>query len=90
MLDLLAALAMGSKRAVLLIPPALKTQLLTVDWDYYGQHRRLPNRGDSRFFDPALPMLHIVSYSEPLGRQVHRAARAVGPRPAHHGRGAQR
>ena len=55
MLDLLAALAMGSKRAVLLIPPALKTQLLTVDWDYYGQHWRLPNRGDSRFFDPPCP-----------------------------------
>lgn len=67
MLDLLAALAMGSKRAVLLIPPALKTQLLTVDWDYYGQHWRLPNRGDSRFFDPSLPMLHIVSYSELSG-----------------------
>ncbi len=65
LLDLLAAMALPDcKVAVLLIPPSLRAQMLTVDWDFYAQHWNLPNRSDSRWFTPGLPMLHVVSYSE--------------------------
>lgn len=39
---ILAPLAAGAKRAVLLVKPDLRDQLLKVDWPFYGQHFRLP------------------------------------------------
>ncbi len=65
LLDLLAPMAMPNcKTAVLLIPPSLRAQMLTVDWDFYAQHWNLPNRSDLRWFTPGLPMLHVYAYSE--------------------------
>lgn len=65
LLDLLAAMVIpGVKSAVLLIPPALRGQLLDVDWDFYSQHWVLPNLGSGKWFDPNKPTLHVVAYSE--------------------------
>jgi len=64
LLDLLAIFAAGVKSAVLLIPPQLKAQLIQVDWEFYSQHWYLPNLANGRWYDPKLPMLHVVAYSE--------------------------
>jgi hypothetical protein len=65
LLGLLAPMVIpGIKSAVLLIPPSLRVQLLTVDWEFYGQHWHLPNLGSGKWFDPVKPTLHVVAYSE--------------------------
>ncbi len=65
LLDLLSPLVVPDcKRAVLLIPPQLRAQLLTIDWPFYAQHWRLPNLAGARYFNPALPTVHVISYSE--------------------------
>lgn len=64
-LGLLMPMVMPScKRAVLLIPPALRTQLLEFDWPRYAEHWVLPNLAGGSRFTPGKPVLHIVSYSE--------------------------
>lgn len=65
LLDLLSAMVMpGTKTAVLLIPPTMKTQLLEFDWAFYEQHWKLPNLTSGRFRFPGRPYLHVVAYSE--------------------------
>lgn len=54
-------------RAVLFIPPDLRAQFKH-DWEVYGKHWKLPNLAGSKGvlgrFDPELPTLHVVAYSE--------------------------
>lgn len=65
LLGLLMPMVMpGCKRAVLLIPPQLRAQLLLHDWDAYGKHWELPNLAGGRWFTPGRPVLHVVAYSE--------------------------
>jgi len=65
LLDLLSAMVMPDcKVAVLLLPPQLRSQMLQVDWGFYGQHWQLPNLGSGTWFVPGRPMLHIIAYSE--------------------------
>lgn len=53
------------ERAVLLIPPSLKAQLLLHDWDFYGQHWRLPNLNDGKErHRDGRPTLWVVTYNE--------------------------
>lgn len=66
LLDLLTPMVVDAKRAVLLLPPALKRQLLEVDWHFYGQHWKLPNLagvGVTKYV-PGRPMLYVLSFSE--------------------------
>lgn len=51
------------KRAVLLVPPQTKDQLMTIDWEFYGQHWNLPNLAGAQFFTPGRPMLYVIAYS---------------------------
>ncbi len=67
LLDILTPMVVGSKVAVLLLPPNLKHQMRAVDWHYYGQHWRLPNLPGERFYTPGAPILHIVAYTELSG-----------------------
>lgn len=67
LLDLLTPVVVGAKVAVLLLPPNLKHQMLEVDWNYYGQHWKLPNLAGSKFFHPDRPTLHVVAFSELSG-----------------------
>src|ERR1017187_7499188 len=65
LLDLLAPLVVPNcRRVALLIPPQLRAQLLTVDWPFYAQHWKLPNLAGARYFNPALPTVYVISYSE--------------------------
>lgn len=65
LIDLLAAMVIPDcKVAVLLIPPQLRSQLIQVDWGFYGQHWTLPNLGSGAWFDPKKPTLHVIAYSE--------------------------
>ncbi len=65
LLDLLAAMVVPDcKVGVLLIPPQLRNQMLQVDWQFYGQHWKLPNLGSGTWFDASRPTLHIIAYSE--------------------------
>ncbi len=50
-------------RAVLFLPPDLRAQFAH-DWEVYGQHWKLPNLAGGKFFDPGLPILHVIAYSE--------------------------
>lgn len=64
-LDLLTAMVVKDCRvAVLLLPPNLKAQLLEVDWNFYGQHWKLPNLAGGKWFHPGRPLLHVVAYTE--------------------------
>lgn len=68
LLDLLAAVAVqGCRTAVLLLPPSLREQLLSVDWDFYGQHWKLPNLFGAKWQYPGRPTLHVLGYSELSG-----------------------
>lgn len=65
LIGLLMPLVMPScRRAVLLIPPSLRAQLLEFDWQRYGEHWQLPNLAGGSRFTPGKPVLHIVAYSE--------------------------
>lgn len=69
LLDLLMPMVAGAKRAVLLLPPQLKRQLLEVDWHFYGQHWKLPNLAGQAVseYHPGRPMLYVVAFSELSG-----------------------
>ena len=69
LLDLLMSMVVGAKRAVLLVPPQLKAQLLEVDWKFYGQHWKLPNLAGAGIaeYHPGRPMLYVVAFSELSG-----------------------
>lgn len=69
LLDLLAPMAVKNcKRAVLLVPASLRSQLVDVDIEYYGQHWNLPNiAGEARWMMPGKPVLNVISYSELSG-----------------------
>lgn len=63
--DLLLPMALpGVQRAVLLIPPNLKAQLLQRDIPQWSAHFVLPNIAGGSHFTPGLPVLHVVAYSE--------------------------
>lgn len=68
LLDLLTPMVVGAKRALLLLPPNLKHQMLEQDWHYYGQHWQLPNlSGPGKMYYPGLPFLYVVAFSELSG-----------------------
>lgn len=69
LLDLLSAMVVENcKVAVLLVKPDLKAQLLEQDWNFYGQHWRLPNlAGRDKYFYADRPTLHVVAYSQLSG-----------------------
>ena len=65
LVDLLAAFALpGVKKAVLLLPPQLKVQMLEFDIPYYGEHWIMPNLASSEWHHPSRPNLYVVGYSE--------------------------
>ncbi len=65
LLDLLAPMVMPDcKVAVLLIPAFARVQLVEIDWEFYEQHWKLPNRAGARFFTPNVPVTHVLAYSE--------------------------
>lgn len=65
LLDLLMPMVMPDCRvAVLLVPASLVKQLVTVDWEFYGQHWHLPNRAGGRWFWPNRPVVHVMSYDK--------------------------
>src|SRR5690606_1265014 len=71
LLDLLAAMVLRKcSTAVLLLPPNLKSQLLDVDWHFYGQHWKLPNLAGERWLVPERPTLHVVAFSELSGSRA--------------------
>lgn len=54
----------GCKRAVLLLPPDLRTQFFDRDFPEYGKHWRLPNlSGGDSFVDDGRPVLKVIAYS---------------------------
>ena len=69
LLDLLMSMVVESKRAVLLIPPNLKQQLLKTDWHFYGQHWHLPNLAGEgvQSYIPGRPYLYVIAFSELSG-----------------------
>lgn len=71
LLDLLTPMVMpGCQRAVLLVPNALKRQLLEIDWGFYGNHWHLPNLMTGNQFTEKFndrPLLYVVAYSELSG-----------------------
>lgn len=69
--DLLVSLVVDNcKTAVLLLPPNLKSQLLDVDWHFYGQHWKLPNLAGGRWLVHGRPTLHVVAFSELSGSRA--------------------
>lgn len=65
LLDLLAPLVMQNcKIAVLLVPKQLREQLIKKDWEFYGQHWKLPDLAGGRWLTPGMPTLHVLSYSQ--------------------------
>lgn len=71
LLDLLTAMVLTKcNTAVLLLPPNLKSQLLDVDWHFYGQHWKLPNLAGGRWLVPGRPTLHVVAFSELSGSRA--------------------
>ena len=65
LLDLLSAMVVPNVRtALLLVPASLKSQLLSVDWEFYSQHWKLPNLAGSKWAHPGRPWLYVMSYSE--------------------------
>lgn len=79
-LDLLAAMVMPEcKTAVLLVPPALKHQLLAVDWHFYGQHWQLPNLSGDPFRTPGRPMLYVLAYSQLSGTKNSNILEDINP-----------
>ena len=71
LLDLLTAMVIDDcKTAVLLLPPNLKSQLLDVDWHFYGQHWKLPNLAGGGRIYPGRPTLHVVAFSELSGSRA--------------------
>lgn len=70
--DLLVAMVVGSKKAALFLPSNLKSQLLDVDWHFYGQHWKLPNLagGYGKWLVPGRPSLYVLSYSELSGAKA--------------------
>lgn len=80
LLDLLMAMVVPVKRCVLLLVPAnLKSQLLLVDWGYYGQHWKLPNLVGNKWFTPGRPLMHVLSYSELSGSKSSAVLDEVAP-----------
>jgi hypothetical protein len=67
LLDMLTPMVTSAKRAVLLLPPNLKRQFLEVDWKFYGNHWRLPNLSGGQSYEPGLPFLYVVAFSELSG-----------------------
>lgn len=67
-IDILAAMAIpGISRALLLIPPNLKAQLLTRDFPQWSAHFKTPILADGAVvtqFQIGRPVLHIATYSE--------------------------
>lgn len=71
LLDLLVSMTLTKcNTAVLLLPPNLKSQLLDVDWHFYGQHWKLPNLAGGRWLVPGRPTLHVVAFSELSGSRA--------------------
>lgn len=69
--DLLTPMVLSKcNTAVLLLPPNLKSQLLEVDWHFYGQHWKLPNLAGGRWLVPGRPTLHVVAFSELSGSRA--------------------
>lgn len=79
LLDILTPMVVGSKIAVLLLPPNLKHQMLAVDWEYYGQHWRLPNLAGSRFYTPGAPTLHVIAFTELSGAKSSDLLQKISP-----------
>ncbi len=68
LLDLLTPFVMPNcKVAVLLVPAALRVQLVEIDWDFYEQHWHLPYRAGARWRPPNGPVTHVLAYSELSG-----------------------
>lgn len=63
-ISLLAGMLTGARRVVLLIPPNLKDQLLKRDIPQWSVHFRIPQLSTCNQYDPKLPVLHVVTYSE--------------------------
>lgn len=54
----------GCKRAILLLPPDLRSQFFDRDFPEYGKHWRLPNlSGGDSFVDDGRPVLKVIAYS---------------------------
>ena len=71
LLDLLTPMVLNNcKTAVLLLPPNLKSQLIDVDWHFYGQHWKLPNLAGGRWLVSGRPTLHVVAFSELSGSRA--------------------
>jgi hypothetical protein len=75
LVDMLLPWVMNSKIAVLLLPAALVSKFLEVDWKFYGGHWRLPDvvsqtktQAVGGMFHLGYPKLHVLSY-EKLSRQ---------------------
>lgn len=63
---MLAPVVVGAVRTVIMVPPALKQQLVERQYPEYCKHWRLPRLHDSRyaFPNPAPGVVYVVSYSE--------------------------
>ena len=78
--DLLVSMVLKDcKSAVLLIPPNLKRQLLEIDWQFYGQHWKLPNLAGGKWLVPGRPTLHVVAYSELSGAKATDLLKRIAP-----------
>ena len=79
LLDLLVPVVVNAKTAVLLLPPPLKKQFLEADWDYYGQHWKLPNLAGAKTYWPGRPFLHILAFSELSGAKNTNVLEQLNP-----------
>ena len=66
------------QRAVLLIPAALRAQVLA-DYERYAQHWVLPNLAGGKTFVAGRPVLHVVSYSEVSSMSQPKLLKLIGP-----------
>lgn len=62
-IDILAAVALKSTSAVLLLPASLKKQFMR-DWQQWSFHFKTPNIAGDKFFESGMPTLHVMSYNE--------------------------
>ncbi len=68
LLDLLSAMVLPDcERVVLLVQASLREQLVEIDWEFYAQHWKLPNRAGGRWLLPGVPVVHVLAYSELSG-----------------------
>lgn len=68
------------KRAVLLLPPDLRSQFFDRDWPMYSQHWELPNlAGGAVFIGDGRPVLHVVAYSMLSSTKSSKILDAIDP-----------